>query len=91
MANRRTLKKGIQLVTSDLITESYINYLMLKKMDNAGFDAIVEKIADINNDFLARVNHPNGTKEPKLVKTYYKKLIVDFNKEVDQIIEKLNK
>ena len=66
MANRRTLKKGIQLVTSDLITESYINYLMLKKMDNAGFDAIVEKIADINNDFLARVNHPNGTKEPKL-------------------------
>ena len=31
MANRRTLKKGIQLVTSDLITESYINYLMLKK------------------------------------------------------------
>lgn len=91
MANRRTLKKGIQLVTSDLITESYINYLMLKKMDNAGFDAIVEKIADINNDFLARVNHPNGTKEPKLVKAYYKKLIVDFNKEVDQIIEKLNK
>ena len=62
MANRRTLKKGIQLVTSDLITESYINYLMLKKMDNAGFDAIVEKIADINNDFLARVNHPNDTK-----------------------------
>lgn len=91
MANRRTLKKGIQLVTSELITESYINYLMLKKMDNAGFDAIVEKIADINNDFLARVNHPNGTKEPKLVKAYYKKLIVDFNKEVDQIIEKLNK
>ena len=91
MANRRTLKKGIQLVTSDLITESYINYLMLKKMDNAGFDAIVEKIADINNDFLARVNHPNGTKEPKLVKAYYKKLIEDFNKEVEQIIEKLNK
>ena len=91
MANRRTLKKGIQLVTSDLITESYINYLMLKKMDNAGFDAIVEKIADINNDFLARVNHPNGTKEPKLVKAYYKNLIADFNKEVDQIIEKLNK
>ena len=91
MANRRTLKKAIQLVTSDLITESYINYLMLKKMDNAGFDAIVEKIADINNDFLARVNHPNGTKEPKLVKAYYKKLIEDFNKEVDQIIEKLNK
>ena len=91
MANRRTLKKGIQLVTSDLITESYINYLIKKKMDNAGFDAIVEKIADINNDFLARVNHPNGTKEPKLVKAYYKKFIADFNKEVDQIIEKLNK
>ncbi len=91
MANRRTLKKGIQLVTSDLITESYINHLMLQKMDKSGFDAIVEKIADINNDFLARVNHPNGTKEPKLVKAYYKKLIADFNKEVDQIIEKLNK
>jgi hypothetical protein len=91
MANRRTLKKGIQLVTSDLITESYINHLMLQKMDKSGFDAIVEKIADINNDFLARVNHPNGTKEPKLVKAYYKKLVADFNKEVEQIIEKLNK
>ena len=91
MANRRTLKKGIQLVTSDLITESYINHLMLQKMDKSGFDAIVEKIADINNDFLAHVNHPNGTKEPKLVKAYYKKLVADFNKEVEQIIEKLNK
>ena len=91
MANRRTLKKGIQLVTSDLITESYINHLMLQKMDKSGFDAIVEKIADINNDFLARVNHPNGTKEPKLVKAYYKKLVADFNKEVEQIIENLNK
>jgi len=91
MANRRTLKKGIQLVTSDLITESYINHLMLQKMDKSGFDAIVEKIADINNDFLARVNHPNGTQEPKLVKAYYKKLVADFNKEVEQIIEKLNK
>ncbi len=91
MANRRTLKKGIQLVTSDLITESYINHLMLQKMDKSGFDAIVEKIADINNDFLARVYHPNGTKEPKLVKAYYKMLVADFNKEVEQIIEKLNK
>jgi len=91
MANRRTLKKGIQLVTSELITESYISFLMLKKLDKNSFDAVIEKIANINNDFLGRVNHPNGTKEPKLIKSYYQKVIADFNKEVAQIIETLNK
>ena len=91
MANRRTLKKSIQLITSELITETYISFLMLKKLDQTGFDAVIQKIADVNNDFLGRVNHPNGTKDPKLVKTYYKKLIVDFNNEVDKMVETLNK
>ncbi|HQB69156.1 MAG TPA: hypothetical protein P5564_06735 [Paludibacteraceae bacterium] len=91
MANRRTLKKNIQFITSELVTESYIKHLMLKKMDTESFNSILKKIADLNNDFLSRVNHPNGTKEPKLVKAYYKKLIADFNKEVDQIVEELNK
>ena len=91
MANRRTLKKGIQLVTSELITEAYISFFMLKKIDKNNFDTILGSIVDINNDFLSRVNHPNGTQEPKIVKSYYQKLVADFNVEVGKIIDILNK
>lgn len=82
MASRRNLKKDIHFITSELMVECYVNYLLLPNINEESFDALIAKVAHINNEYLSRVNHPNGTKEHKLIKSYYKTLIGDFNKEV---------
>jgi hypothetical protein len=87
MASRKNLKKSIQLIASDLISEAYISHRLIGKMSDEAFADILLRIANLNNGFLARANHP----EPGLkAHEYYKKLRQDFDNEVEKIIESLN-
>lgn len=87
MANRRNLKKSIHNITSELVNETYIVYGLLEKIDNDAWLQLLQRIAALNNDFLARANHP----EPGNVKAFYKQLRADFDAEVAQIINDLAK
>ena len=87
MANRRNLKKSIHNITSELVNETYIVYGLLEKIDNGAWLQLLQRIAALNNDFLARANHP----EPGNVKAFYKQLRADFDAEVAQIIYELAK
>lgn len=88
MANRKDLKKSIQMITSELVTECYIAHGMLEKFDDKQFKEILERIVCVNNDFLSRVNHPEPGRKAK---EYYKVLCKDFDAKVAEIIEILNK
>lgn len=88
MASRKELKQSIQLIASELISEAYIVHRMLGKMDEKEFGDTLKRIAAVNNDFLARANHP----EPGMkAKAYYGKLRADFDAEIDAIIGMLGK
>lgn len=50
-------------------------------------DGILSAIVMINGDYISRVSHP----EPGITKgEYYKKLTVDFNKQVSEIIDQIS-
>ncbi|MGM9746341.1 MAG: hypothetical protein ACI30H_05230 [Paludibacteraceae bacterium] len=87
MANRRHLKKSIQGITSELVGETYIAYGLLQKIDHSAWLQLLQRIAALNNEFLARANHP----EPGNVKGFYKQLRADFDAEVAQILNELEK
>ncbi len=88
MANRRNLKKSIQIITSELISETYIAYSLLKKLSDEELKNIIAKIAELNNDFLSRVNHA----EPGMTaKAYYRQLRRDFDAKLDEIVALLMK
>ena len=84
MANKRELKKSINYVVGDLFQECII-LKMFKKADNAKVDEVLTDILDLQNEFLARANHP----QPGNVKGYFRKFYSDFGDGVEAIIKKM--
>ena len=91
MANRRTLKKQIRAILGQLMDECIICNLVLPKFDNTTLDTFAARIIEINDEFIARANHPEGTKDPKRTKQYYSALVQDFNKATLELIQDMNK
>ena len=84
MANKRELKKSINFVVSDLFQECVLVKL-IKKADDAKVDEILAEILYLQDEFLARANHP----QPGAVKAYYRKLYSDFGDAVGSILAKM--
>jgi len=82
MASRKKLKKTIQFVTSELITDIYFRLLMSKNIEN-------EKIDNLNKEFILRTNRPDGKHNPKLVKAYFRKLFADWKIAMENTIKSI--
>lgn len=67
MANKRTLKKEINYVAGELLSECLCNKYLIPGTDAEKVDALMGKIIGIQDDFLCRVG-ANGDKDPKKVK-----------------------
>ena len=87
-ANKRTLKKEINYVAGELLSECLCNKYLIPGTDAEKVDALMGKIIGIQDDFLCRVG-ANGDKDPKKVKVYYRKLRADFDEAIDGIFEDL--
>ncbi len=84
MANKRNLKKSIQYVCTDLLSECVAATLYDGKEEKA--KEIINSIILINNDYTRRISHP----EPGIkVKEYFKILKSDFGKDVTEIIDNI--
>ncbi|HZK03454.1 MAG TPA: hypothetical protein VFC94_03500 [Bacteroidaceae bacterium] len=85
MANRRLLKKNINSIIIDLITECLFYQDMVPNADVKAADDIIRELLSINNDFLSRVSHT----EKGNAKAYYRALTSSFNKEIVKITDKI--
>lgn len=84
MANKRELKKSINYIAGELFLECLV-IRTFKKAEDTKTDEILADILNLQNEFLARTNHP----QPGCVKAYYRKLHSDFAEAVDAIINKI--
>lgn len=89
MASRRKLKKTIQFVSSELITDVYFRCLMSKQIDNQKVDNLVIDIMALSKEFILRANHPDGTENPKRVKIYFRKLFSDWQIAMEKTIKEI--
>ena len=87
MASRKKLKKTIQFVTSELITDIYFRLLMSKDIENEKIDALVVDIMSLNKEFILRANRPDGKNNPRLVKAYFSKLFADWKIAMENTIK----
>lgn len=87
MASRRKLKKTLNFVSSELITDVYFRGLVGGKFDSPKVDKIVADIVELNNEFTLRANRSGGKNNPKIVKAYYTKLYADWQVAVEKVIE----
>lgn len=85
MANKRTLKKSINYVCSELFAECVANSLY-STSDNNNTNAILHSIITMRNNYVSRISHP----EPGISnKNYYSDLIEKFNEQADEIIDQI--
>ena len=78
MAKRRTLKKNINYICSELFAECVA--LTHYKVD------IMTRILLMHDEFVSRISHT----EPGNVKGFYKKLRMDFNAQVSDIVSTIS-
>ncbi|MDD6552942.1 MAG: hypothetical protein PUF37_05070 [Prevotellaceae bacterium] len=87
MSNKRQLKQSINYISSELFAECVAASLYGgTNPDAQNVDALLTSILQIHNNYISRVSHP----EPGMpAKKYYKVLISDFNKQVDEIVDQI--
>lgn len=87
MANKRTLKRCIKLVSEELFTEAVAATLYGNDPSKENTEALLFSIIRIQNDYISRVSHP----EPGIAASlYYKDLREKFNAEVGDIVDQIN-
>jgi hypothetical protein len=90
MASVRELKKDIDYLVFEVISDSftYSNIHPDNKSDE--LSTLISDAVEFRNDLIARVNNPDGKDNPKIVKTYYKTVEKDLLAGVDKLFERLS-
>ncbi len=86
MANKKDLKRTINNVCSELISESIATVLYEGKKDVDNVDAIISAVLKIRDDYVRRISHP----EPGMPqKDYFRHLIIHFNEQASEIVDQI--
>lgn len=87
MANKRTLKKQINLICEELFVDFVAASLYGNTPKQSEAGAVLFSIAKLQNNFISRVSHP----EPGMpASKYYQDLREQFSKQVSEILDHIN-
>jgi hypothetical protein len=90
MASVRELKKDIDFLVFEVISDCFV-YSNLHPDNNTGeLENLISDAVALRNDLIARVNHPDGKDNPKIVKAYYQSISKDLLSGVDNLFERLS-
>ncbi len=85
MANKRSLKRSITLISEELFAECVAASLYGQNPESA--EALIFSIIKMQDHFIRRISHP----EPGIpAKVYYKDLREKFAAQVGEIIDQIN-
>jgi hypothetical protein len=90
MASKRDLKKDIDYLVYELLSDCFIYSDMHPEKENEALSLIISDAVNLRNDLIARVNNPDGKDNPKIIKAFYKSVEKDLLKEVDSLFTRLS-
>ncbi|MDA3821550.1 MAG: hypothetical protein PF450_02900 [Bacteroidales bacterium] len=80
MASIRKLKKDINILTYDLLTDCYITKKYNPDVQDDEFEEVIRKIVFLRNDLILRTNHPENDADSQSLKVHYRKVQEDLFK-----------
>lgn len=89
MAKRRILKKEIGYAAGELFMEALVCKLYIPGVDQAKAEALMTRVLDMQDDYVARAGRPDGKDNKALVRAYYRKLRADLQAEVNAIADEI--
>ena len=87
MANKRTLKKNIDLICASLFADTVAVSLYGTEAQQEQAETLLNTIAKMEVDFLGRVCHPEPGMKPN---DYFKDLREKFSSQVQEILDQIN-
>lgn len=87
MANRRDLKKQINLICEELFADFVAASLYGNAPNRFEVETILHSIDKLQENYISRISHPEPGMPAKL---YFKDLREKFNKEVCEIVDHIN-
>jgi len=91
MASIKDLKKDIDYLFFELISDCFMSTSLHEGEKKTEIQDLIEEAVKMRNDFIDRVNNPDGKDNPVLVKSYYGTLLRDLFEKVDAYFERLSK
>lgn len=87
MANKRNIKKAINLICGELLTEAVAASLYGNDKHKGDDDALLFSIMQMQRNYICRVSHP----EPGMsARCYFKDLRAKFSAEVSEAVDHIN-
>lgn len=90
MASIRDLKKDINYLTSEIVTEAYVRKMLFDEISEDDFKKVVTDAIEFRNDLIAKVNHPDGKNNPKKVKSFFKDIRKEMDKKFSELVQAVN-
>ncbi len=91
MASIRSLKKDINFLASEMVSQAYLSKMLFKTMDNEGLSQFINKAIEFQRSFIEKVNHPDAKNNPRMLKAYFAKIRKDMITNFDEIVSYINK
>ena len=90
MASVRELKKDIDFLVFEVISDCFVYSNVHPENKTDELSILISDAVEFRNDLIARVNNPDGKDNPKIVKAYYKTVEKDLLTGVDKLFERLS-
>jgi len=90
MASVRELKKNIDYLIFEVISDCFVFSNIHPENKTDEVSALISDAVEFRNDLIARVNHPDGKDNPKIVKAYYKTVEKDLIAGVVKLFQRLS-
>lgn len=87
MANKRTLKRAINIICGELLAEVVAASLYGNDRHKEGGETLLYSILHIQRNYISRVSHPQPGMPPK---QYYADLRQKFHAEVSEVLDHIN-
>jgi len=78
MANKREIKKDVDYLISEVISDCYTYLLIHGDKNRDKVVEIIEAIIEKRNDFISRVNNPDKSFDTKQIKAHFKAINADL-------------
>jgi hypothetical protein len=90
MASIRELKKDIDFLVFEVISDCFAYSSVHPDNKSDELSAIITDAVNFRNDLIARVNNPDGKDNPKILKAFYKSVEKDLLTGVDKLFDRLS-
>jgi len=91
MANKREIKKDVDFLVGEVISDCYTFLLINGEKNRDNVIEIIGSIVDKRNDLISRVNNQDKAFDKKQVKSHYKAINADLLVAIDESFSKLSK